>query len=201
MATGRAQPGLEGSRSRRAAGMLPLPHSLEVLVRPDLSALVLGTALLLGTACRDDRQGPSAPGGSCAKVSDCQAGLRCEFQLCQEPCTADSQCPGPQRCVRAVAVDDAGTAGGVCQLPEHTACTRATDCLGAQVCRVAECRDECTRSSECSSGQVCANGGSCASTDPTKDRVSSDGNILPDASGGPLLDANMTRLDSSADAR
>lgn len=170
-------------------------------MRADLSGFLLGTALLTSGACGGDDSGPSALGGGCGSVTDCQPGLSCEFRICQQPCTSDSQCPGAERCVTGLRSDDAGTAGHVCQLPDNTACERATDCLGAQVCRVGECRDECTSTDQCTSGQVCANGGACASRDPNKDRVDVAGNIVPDGTGSALLDAASGAIDAAADAR
>jgi hypothetical protein len=105
-------------------------------------------------------------------------GLSCEFGVCQQPCRTDSDCPDAQRCVTGVVLDDAGTAGHVCQLEQNTACQFAVDCLGKQVCGAGECRDTCAVASDCTSGQVCSDNRVCASRDPAKDNVDSAGNLV-----------------------
>lgn len=133
-------------------------------------------ALLIFAACSDDGDTSPRPlGGGCSGDTQCQPGLVCEFQLCQQPCATDAVCPGAQRCVRGLEVDDAGTNRRVCQLDESTPCAVAVDCLGKQVCAGGECRDECIRASDCASDQTCANNDRCYSKDPAKDP--SDGGI------------------------
>jgi hypothetical protein len=126
--------------------------------------------LLLLAACGDDGdKGPRPLGGACGADTDCTSGLVCEFRLCQQPCSADSQCPAAERCVRGLETDDAGTSRRTCLLSEHEACTSAVDCLGRQVCASGECRDQCIVDEDCSQGQECRNNDRCYSTDPAKD--------------------------------
>jgi hypothetical protein len=135
-----------------------------------IRAFPLVFSLLAFAACGDDGDtSPRAAGGGCGDDADCQTGLICEFQLCHQPCVTDSVCPGAQRCVRGLQVDDAGTSRRLCQLDESTACTAAVDCLGKQVCASGECRDECSSASQCTSDQTCAANDRCYSDDPAKD--------------------------------
>lgn len=130
--------------------------------------LTLG--LLALAACSDDGdKKPRPAGGGCTGDAECQTGLICEYNACQQPCTTDATCPGAQRCVRGLEADDAGTNRRVCQLDEDTACTSAVDCRGKQVCASAECRDECVRASQCASDQTCRSNDRCYSNDPNKD--------------------------------
>ncbi|HEY6880180.1 MAG TPA: hypothetical protein VI299_19285 [Polyangiales bacterium] len=134
-------------------------------------ALCLLALSALFAACGDDDVGPRAVGGRCGSDGDCASGLLCEFRYCQQACSADVECPGAARCVKGLEFDDAGNARRVCQLGEHTACTRAVDCLGRQTCADGECRDECTARAQCASDQVCASNERCYSLDPNKDPV------------------------------
>lgn len=134
-----------------------------------LRALCL-VSMFASLACGDDDSGPHAVGGGCANDGDCVSGLICEFQYCQQACSADVECPGASRCVKGLEFDDAGNARRVCQLEEHTACTRAVDCLGRQACTAdGECRDQCASSAQCATGQVCSSNERCYSLDPNKD--------------------------------
>jgi hypothetical protein len=98
------------------------------------------------------------------------------FQRCHQACDEDRDCVGEERCVKGEGDIN------VCQLPDDTACVRASDCQGDQVCGVdKECRDTCEATSDCTSAmQVCAASGECASTDTSKDIVNDDGEIEPD---------------------
>jgi hypothetical protein len=113
---------------------------------------------------------------TCSINSNCMSPLVCAFSHCHEQCAADRDCDAKERCVKAVD-------GHICQLSQETQCMRDRDCLGEQVCGVdGECRDECKMDKDCSGGQICAKSGECASTDPAKDKLDADGNILADNS-------------------
>jgi hypothetical protein len=130
-------------------------------------------------ACGDsDKEKIQAAGLSqgCTLNSECSDPLVCTFARCHQECMKDRDCTrGEERCVK-------GASGYVCQLPVETDCsTDASVCKGTQVCGVdGECRDKCSKDDDCTAGQVCAASGECASTDPTKDKLDDDGNILMD---------------------
>lgn len=117
---------------------------------------------------------------SCSINTDCRDPLVCVFERCHEACEADRDCPPTQRCVRGPS-DDLN----VCQLPDEVACTKDKDCPGEQVCGIDdECRDACKTEKDCTTTQICANSGECASTDPGRDSLDDDGNILGSAGQG-----------------
>jgi hypothetical protein len=149
------------------------------------SALVLAALWGGAWACSsDDELAPVGLARPCSLNSDCRTPLVCVFRLCHAQCEEDRDCGGEQRCV-------AGYDGNVCQLDGEIACSSDGSCPARQVCgRDGECRDLCQKDADCTDGQLCANSGECASSDPTKDKVDPDGNILVDpfgAGGNPSL--------------
>lgn len=131
---------------------------------------------LLGNGACGDSPKPGAGSklaADCQADSECAAPLTCTFRRCHEPCKGDTDCPSAERCVK-------GDPGDVCQLPDETICDANNACEGVQVCGVdAECRDACTSAAECVPGQICAKSNECASSDPAKDEVDGNGNIVP----------------------
>ncbi len=149
-------------------------HRLRPWVRGGTLACVAGALLFACSSSQSEKLALAALGAGCSLNSDCENPLACVFEKCHRECNHDRDCPGEARCVK-------GTDGHVCQLPQDTACARANECLGDQVCGVdGECRDTCNTDADCTNGQVCAVSDECASTDDTKDLLDPNGNILPD---------------------
>jgi hypothetical protein len=148
-----------------------------VLMASLLLAACSGSSLLAAcSGSSKEKQEVAKLADTCSINSNCESPLVCAFSHCHEQCAADRDCGAKERCVKAVD-------GHICQLAQETQCTRDRDCLGEQVCGVdGECRDQCKKDADCSGGQTCAKSGECASTDPAKDKLDADGNILVDKS-------------------
>jgi hypothetical protein len=117
----------------------------------------------------------------CSINSDCEDKLVCVFERCHKECDADRDCTAPLRCMRG---DEDEGETNVCQLEDEIACERDKDCKGDQECGVDdECRDPCSDEDACLPGLLCAASGECASTDPKKDQLDENGNILRKESG------------------
>lgn len=126
--------------------------------------------------------------GACSIDGDCAGGLICAFSRCHERCIAEKDCPSGQRCVRGDVPTET-----VCQLPDDTECEVDKDCRANQVCGIDdECRDPCDNDAECVLEQICARSGECASTDPTRDSVDAEGNIIVDGGKGGTSGAGGT---------
>jgi hypothetical protein len=153
---------------------MPRLHRLEQGKYIALSLLCWGSIWSCSSSDKEKIQAAGLADG-CTLNSDCRNPLVCTFTRCHVECRTDRDCPGEQRCVK-------GETGSVCQLKLETDCsTKPTVCKGDQVCGVdLECRDTCLSSADCTNGQVCAPNGQCASTDPTKDSLDQNGNILQD---------------------
>jgi hypothetical protein len=148
------------------------------LSRKTSRALFAGwVATQLAWGCGDSTEERLTAAGlseSCSINTDCRDPLVCVFERCHEACEADRDCPPSQRCVLGPSEDL-----NVCQLPDEVDCVNDKDCPGEQVCGIDdECRDPCETDGDCTPTQICANSGECASTDPGRDSLDDEGNIL-----------------------
>ena len=117
-------------------------------------------------------------GGGCTHDSQCEDKLVCIFERCHVKCFADKDCDPPLRCVK-------GEEGAnVCQLEDDAECEDNDDCKGKQICAVDdECRDTCDDEGDCIGEQVCTPSRQCASSDPDRDTLGPDGDLIPKSAG------------------
>jgi hypothetical protein len=135
---------------------------------------------LYGCSSSEEATRAAELAGACSIDGDCAGGLICAFSRCHERCIAEKDCPAGQRCVRGDVPTET-----VCQLPDDVECKVDKDCEGLQVCGIDdECRDPCDDEGDCVAEHVCATSGECASTDPTRDSLDAEGNIVVEGNGG-----------------
>ncbi len=112
-----------------------------------MRALSLALALALA-AC----QAAPSPGASCARTSECQAGLVCRYGRCRAECSANADCPIGAACLL-------GSDGrGVCGLDADLGCTdtgTGRRCASGLVCVAERCERPCTGAADCPVDGLC----------------------------------------------
>src|SRR5688500_9138785 len=108
------------------------------------SCLLVGLALAI-TACGSSRKssGP-VPGADCARNSDCDNPLACDFGRCHVQCSEARDCEPQERCVIGPADNN------LCLLPDETSCALNSMCPEGLFCaQDLQCRSQCDEDRDC----------------------------------------------------